>query len=88
MTQFFFSSRSGSVWSRELAASASDKPVLPGIMPVTTLGGIERMTTMGARVPQELWPVSSRPTDEAAQSAVRAEGIRAAVELCEQLSDV
>ncbi len=38
----------------QLAELGVAKPVLPGIMPVTTITGIERMETMGAAVPQVL----------------------------------
>jgi methylenetetrahydrofolate reductase (NADPH) len=56
-------------------------------MPVTTLSGIERMAKMGSRVPQELIARLVSAQGSGGPKAVRAEGIRAAVELCEQLLD-
>ncbi|MGH9018127.1 MAG: methylenetetrahydrofolate reductase, partial [Acidimicrobiales bacterium] len=61
------------------------KPVLPGIMPVTSLRSIPRMAEMGAAVP----PWAVRRLEEAADAggdeAVRHAGIALATELCERL---
>ena len=87
VTQFFFEFEE---WSRlvdELGALGVEKPVLPGIMPVTTLTGIERMTAMGARVPESLANRLRAANERGGASAVRGEGIRAAVELSQQLLD-
>ena len=65
----------------ELAELGSTKPVLPGIMPVTTLGGIERMAVMGARVPESLVRRLEAAHAGGGPGAVRAEGIKAAIEL-------
>lgn len=77
-------------WTRlveELGALGVTKPVLPGIMPVTTLSGIERMAMMGARVPHELIARLVHADGKGGPEYVRAEGIKAAVQLCEQLLD-
>jgi len=87
VTQFFFLVEEWTRLVEELGALGVTKPVLPGIMPVTTLGGIERMATMGGRVPQELVARLVEADGRGGPTAVRAEGIRAAVELCEQLLD-
>jgi methylenetetrahydrofolate reductase (NADPH) len=87
VTQFFFLVAEWSRLVEELGELDVVKPVLPGIMPVTTLGGIERMTNMGARVPQELIARLVKADARGGPKAVRAEGIKAAVELCEQLVD-
>jgi methylenetetrahydrofolate reductase (NADPH) len=62
-----------------------DKPVIPGIMPVTTLHGISRMAQMGAPVPQRLIDRLEAADQHGGPSAVRSEGITAARELCEGL---
>ncbi len=85
VTQFFFELEE---WTRlvgELAELGSTKPVLPGIMPVTTLSGIERMATMGARVPEVLVRRLETAYERGGPPAVRAEGIKAAIELGGQL---
>jgi len=87
VTQFFFLFDEWSRLVEELGALGVNKPVLPGIMPVTTLAGIERMTTMGARVPQELIARLVDADGRGGPKEVRSEGIRAAAELCEQLLD-
>ncbi len=54
-------------------------------MPVTTITGIERMKTMGAAVPQLLVERLVAADARGGASEVRAEGIRAAIELCREL---
>jgi len=87
VTQFFFEAGE---WIRlvgELAELGIEKPVLPGIMPVTTLASIARRATMGAAVPQSLVARLETADASGGPQAVRAEGIRAATELCQQLLD-
>jgi methylenetetrahydrofolate reductase (NADPH) len=85
VTQFFFEA---SEWTRlvaELAELGVTKPVLPGIMPVTTITGIERMKVMGAAVPPALVDRLLDADRRGGAKEVRAEGIRAATELCREL---
>ena len=87
VTQFFFEA---SEWTRlvgELAELGVTKPVLPGIMPVTTITGIERMKKMGAAVPPVLVERLLAADQRGGAGEVRAEGIRAAIELCRELLD-
>ncbi len=51
ITQFFFEADEYLGLVADLAERGVDKPVLPGIMPVTSLSSIPRMATMGAAVP-------------------------------------
>ena len=87
VTQFFFQTLD---WIRlvdELGELGVEKPVLPGIMPVTTLSGIERMAQMGASVPANLIKRLESANERSGPSGVRAEGIAAATELCAELLD-
>ena len=87
VTQFFFQAGE---WTRligELAQLGVTKPVLPGIMPVTTITGIERMKKMGAAVPPVLVERLLAADQRGGAGEVRAEGIRAAIELCRELLD-
>ena len=60
-------------------------PVLPGIMPITSLRQIQRMAELSGReVPTEVVERVSRSQDPA---AVRAAGVEVASELCEALLD-
>ncbi len=56
VTQFFFEADEYTALMDDLAARGVDRPVLPGIMPVTTLRSVPRMAQMGAAVPD--WAVA------------------------------
>jgi methylenetetrahydrofolate reductase (NADPH) len=82
VTQFFFGVEE---WTRlvdELGALDVTKPVIPGIMPVTTLNAIARMAQMGASVPPALVQRLEAAHQRGGPAAVRLEGIAAAHELC------
>jgi methylenetetrahydrofolate reductase (NADPH) len=85
VSQFFFESVAWIQLVEELAELGTTKPVLPGIMPVTTMSGIERMRVMGAAVPDSLVQRLVRANERGGAPEVRAEGIRAAIMLCEEL---
>ena len=87
VTQFFFDATQWVRLVEELAALGVDKPVLPGIMPVTTLSGVARMAQMGASVPAALVRRLEAAAQRSGPAGVRAEGISAATELCAQLLD-
>jgi methylenetetrahydrofolate reductase (NADPH) len=85
ISQFFFEASDYTGLVADLAARGADKPVLPGIMPVTSLSSIPRMATMGAAVPP--WMVERLETADhrGGKEAVRHEGVAVATELCEEL---
>ena len=85
VTQFFFEPEDWVRLVAELAELGVEKPVLPGIMPVTTLSGIVRMASMGANLPASLVARLEGAHLRGGAGAVRAEGILAATELCAQL---
>ena len=87
VTQFFFELGDWTTLVDELGELGVTKPVLPGIMPVTTLSGVLRMAQMGAAVPASLISRLQGADVVGGPAAVRAEGVRAAGELCEQLLD-
>jgi methylenetetrahydrofolate reductase (NADH) len=87
VTQFFFHAGEWGSLVEDLAARGVSKPVIPGIMPVTTLAGIERMAAMGSRVPADLVARLVEADGLGGAPAVRAEGIAAATELCRELLD-
>ena len=82
VTQFFFSLEEYTGLVADLAQRGSTKPVLPGIMPVTSLTSVPRMAAMGAPVPP--WAVERLEAagESGGPDAVRAEGIALATELC------
>jgi methylenetetrahydrofolate reductase (NADPH) len=88
VTQFFFEADEYRGLVADLADRGLDKPVLPGIMPVTTLQSIPRRAVMGAAVPG--WMVERLEAADArgGADAVRREGIDVATELCRAVLDL
>jgi methylenetetrahydrofolate reductase (NADPH) len=84
ITQFFFHVEE---WQRlvdELAALGVDKPVIPGIMPITNLGSVQRMAQLsGYAVPGDVVGKLEKGGDD--PQAVRRIGIELACELCSGL---
>ena len=85
ITQFFFEAQDYFSLVEQLGALGVTKPVIPGIMPVTTLSGIARMALMGAAVPAGLRTRLEEAQRRGGPQQVRAEGVRAATELCAEL---
>jgi methylenetetrahydrofolate reductase (NADPH) len=86
VTQFFFEPDEYLRLVDDLSSLQVDKPVLPGIMPVTSLSSIPRMAQMGAALPQ--WAIDR--LEEAGRQGpenVRKAGIDMATELCARLLD-
>ena len=87
ISQFFFEVEEYTGLVADLAARGVDKPVLPGIMPVTSLSSIPRMATMGAAVPPWMVARLEEADRRGGRDAVRHEGVAVATELCRQLLD-
>ena len=85
VTQFFFRADEWSRLVAELADLGVHKPVLPGIMPVTSLSSVKRMAVMGATVPDELVDRLVAADEVGGPAAVRAAGIEAATTLSREL---
>ena len=85
VTQFFFDVEHYVRLVDELSALGVDKPIVPGIMPVTNLGQLGRMAQMsGTEVPRWLTDRLANAVDE---QQVRRIGIDVASELALQLLD-
>lgn len=87
ITQFFFEPNDYFSLVDDLAGLCVDKPVIPGIMPVTSLSSVPRMAEMGSAVPGWLVERLEDASKRAGPSAVTDAGIAAATELCAQLLD-
>src|SRR5664280_2601778 len=85
VTQFFFEASDYTALVSDLADRGVTKPVLPGIMPVTSLTSVPRMARMGAALP--VWMVDRLEAADARGGAesVRREGVACATELCQEL---
>ncbi|HLI54502.1 MAG TPA: methylenetetrahydrofolate reductase [Acidimicrobiales bacterium] len=87
VTQFFFRAEEYLRLVDDLHARGLDKPVLPGIMPVTSLSSVPRMAAMGAAVPAEDVARLESAGSAGGAEAVRRTGIEMATELCQDLLD-
>lgn len=83
-TQFFYRVEEYLDLLDALAARGVDKPVLPGIMPITSLPSVPRMAEMGAAVPANVVATLERI---GAPDGVRRAGIDMATRLCQDLLD-
>jgi methylenetetrahydrofolate reductase (NADPH) len=91
VTQFFFEVEEYLRLLDDLEKLGNEKPVLPGIMPVTSLSSIPRMATMGAALPswaiERLEAAGRSGTEEERKERVRATGVEMSTELCGRLLD-
>jgi methylenetetrahydrofolate reductase (NADPH) len=87
ITQLFFDAAD---WRRlvdELGELGVEKPVLPGIMPITTVASMGKMRDLGGVVPA--WLVDRlQAAQENGPKAVRAAGVAASTALCEELLEL
>lgn len=87
VTQFFFEADHYLGLVDDLVRRGMDKPVLPGIMPVTSLSSVPRMASMGAAVPGWMVERLERAAVDGGDEAVRRVGTEIACELCRALLD-
>jgi methylenetetrahydrofolate reductase (NADPH) len=87
ITQFFFEASEYEGLVADLRDRGVETPVLPGILPVTSISTMGRLGAMGAAAPE--WMESRlRAADErGGPDAVRKEGVELATELCARLLD-
>jgi len=84
ITQFFFEADSYLRLVDDLAARGADKPVIPGIMPITNIASVARMAQLsGAAIPTWLTDRLDAVADD--PDAVRAVGVETATSLCAAL---
>ncbi len=84
ITQFFFKIEEYLRLRDELASLGMRKPIIAGIMPITSLAGVQRMAELsGYRVPDDVVARVTAGGDD--HDAVRERGIDLAAELCAQL---
>ena len=84
ITQFFFSAEHYFELVESLRAHGVDKPVIPGIMPVTSIASVKRMAELqGSEFPAWLLAKLEAAGDE--PGAVRRVGVEEATKLCREL---
>ena len=83
-TQFFFEAQSYQRLVEALAEKGSSLPIIPGILPVTNVKQLVRMSELsGTPIPASILEKFSRIEDD--QDAVQKLGIEIATQLCEEL---
>ncbi|HEX4161841.1 MAG TPA: methylenetetrahydrofolate reductase [Acidimicrobiales bacterium] len=85
VTQFFFEASEFQELVADLRERGIDAPVLPGILPVTSLATMGRLGGMGAAAPAWMEERLRAADERGGSDAVRKEGIVLATELCSQL---
>jgi methylenetetrahydrofolate reductase (NADPH) len=86
VTQLFFEPEDYFEFVDKVRALGIEKPIIPGIMPVTNLGQIKRFTAMcGARIPDSLLARLEATGGE--PDAVQAVGVEHAIAQCRALLD-
>ena len=85
VTQFFFEASEFQELMADLRERGVDTPVLPGILPVTSLSTMGRLGGMGAAAPAWMEERLRTADERGGSDAVRKEGIVLATELCSHL---
>jgi methylenetetrahydrofolate reductase (NADPH) len=88
VTQFFFEASEYEGLVRDLEARGVRTPVLPGILPVTSLGTLGRLGGMGAAAPEWMQARLRAAHETGGSDAVRREGVQLATELCARLLEL
>ncbi|HZU81133.1 MAG TPA: methylenetetrahydrofolate reductase [Acidimicrobiales bacterium] len=87
VTQFFWEFDQYAGLVEDLAARGVHKPVLPGLMPVTTVGQIPRMAQMGGPLPPRAVRQLEQAAERGGDEAVRRTGIEMVCDLGRKLLD-
>jgi methylenetetrahydrofolate reductase (NADPH) len=88
VTQFFFEASAYEGLIADLEDRQVATPVLPGILPVTSLSTMGRLGPMGAAAPEWMQARLRRADEIGGADAVRKEGVQLATELCADLLKV
>jgi methylenetetrahydrofolate reductase (NADPH) len=85
ITQFFFEAHEYEGLVADLRERGIETPVLPGILPVTSLSTMGRLGPMGAAAPPWMEARLRAADERGGADAVRKEGVELATELCARL---
>jgi methylenetetrahydrofolate reductase (NADPH) len=88
VTQFFFEASEYDSLRNDLEARRVRTPVLPGILPVTSLSTMGRLGAMGAAAPEWMQARLHAAHEAGGTDAVRREGVQLATELCAELLEL
>jgi methylenetetrahydrofolate reductase (NADPH) len=87
ITQFFFEADEYRGLVADLRERGVETPVLPGILPVTSIATMGRLGGMGAAAPAWMEERLRAADARGGKDAVRKEGVELATELCSELLD-
>ncbi len=85
ITQFFFEASEYEELVADVRERGVETPVLPGILPVTSLSTMSRLGAMGAAAPQWMEKRLRAADERGGGDAVRKEGVELATQLCARL---
>ena len=88
VTQFFFELSDYEGLIADLHERGVETPVLPGILPVTSLSTMGRLGGMGAAAPAWMEERLRAADERGGSDAVRKEGVELATELCSRLLEL
>jgi methylenetetrahydrofolate reductase (NADPH) len=88
VTQFFFEANEYAELVADLAARDVHTPVLPGILPVTSISTMNRLGNMGAAAPGWMEDRLRAAEETGGPEAVRKEGVELATQLCADLLEL
>lgn len=86
-TQFFFDAKKYQQLVEALSAKGSSLPIIPGILPITNVKQLIRMSELsGTEIPQVMLAKFAKVENDS--DAVRKLGVELATELCEKLLEI
>jgi len=85
VTQFFYELAEYERLLEDVAVRGITTPILPGIMPITSLKSVPKMASMGAAVPDWMVARLERAESAGGPEAARREGVEIFTELCRSL---
>jgi methylenetetrahydrofolate reductase (NADPH) len=88
VTQFFFEATEYESLVADMAKRGVTVPILPGILPVTSLSTMNRLGPMGAAAPEWMQARLREADEVGGPEAVRQEGVALATQLCADLIDL
>ncbi len=88
VTQFFFEAREYADLVADMVVRDVRTPVLPGILPVTSISTMNRLGPMGAAAPDWMQDRLRAADETGGPEAVRKEGVELATELCADLLEL
>jgi methylenetetrahydrofolate reductase (NADPH) len=88
ITQFFFEASEYEGLVADLRERGVETPVLPGILPVTSISTMGRLGAMGAAAPEWMEFRLRAAEERGGTDAVRKEGVELATELCARLLEL